>query len=406
MLKDKAKKVALSFARHKTDNTGCCICNSENGHSKSYMQEVARLCKEQGIDCIISDQADDHGTLRPFLRRATAFGASILYVRHTNAGGDGTARGQRVLCHPNSAKLAQELCNVRQPLLDSLGYKGDKSKIVTNTNLIEIMESTMPCIYDELFFHNNCEDMKFSHKYEHELAKNTVQYFCKMFGMEYKDTDTPKPIEPEVPTYSEFVLKGKFTSKKVIYSSASNANSKTSPLSLQSSYQDKELVADEIYYSGNVARHGNIGFFNASEVEFGNTAPTPPSIKENPYKEPTKNISNGSRGEDVKWVQWELKEKGYDIGRAGIDGICGRDTVTAIKAFQKASNIAVDGICGVSTRKAFKGEAVAPSKPNLEQVARDVINGKYGNGAERKKRLEQAGYNAKEVQKKVNDILK
>ena len=43
------------------------------------------------------------------------------------------------------------------------------------------------------------------------------------------------------------------------------------------------------------------------------------------------------------------------------------------------------------------------NKPNIEQMARDVISGKYGNGEERKKRL---GNLFDEVQKRVNEILR
>lgn len=46
------------------------------------------------------------------------------------------------------------------------------------------------------------------------------------------------------------------------------------------------------------------------------------------------------------------------------------------------------------------------SKKSVEEVAREVIAGKWGNGAERKKKLTAAGYNYTEVQKKVNQLLK
>lgn len=45
-------------------------------------------------------------------------------------------------------------------------------------------------------------------------------------------------------------------------------------------------------------------------------------------------------------------------------------------------------------------------KNNLDNIAREVIAGKYGNGDERKKNLEKAGYNYNEVQQKVNELLK
>lgn len=43
---------------------------------------------------------------------------------------------------------------------------------------------------------------------------------------------------------------------------------------------------------------------------------------------------------------------------------------------------------------------------DLTQVAKDVINGKYGNGKERIDKLTKAGYNYKEVQKIVNSLLR
>ena len=50
------------------------------------------------------------------------------------------------------------------------------------------------------------------------------------------------------------------------------------------------------------------------------------------------------------------------------------------------------------------GAAAVPAK-TVDQIAREVIAGKWGNGAERKKRLEAAGYNYTEVQKKVNELI-
>ena len=43
---------------------------------------------------------------------------------------------------------------------------------------------------------------------------------------------------------------------------------------------------------------------------------------------------------------------------------------------------------------------------DLIKVAKDVINGKYGNGKERIDKLTKAGYNYEEVQKIVNSLLK
>lgn len=44
-------------------------------------------------------------------------------------------------------------------------------------------------------------------------------------------------------------------------------------------------------------------------------------------------------------------------------------------------------------------------KLSIEEIAKQVINGKYGNGMERKIKLENEGYNYSEVQNKVNELL-
>nr|DAZ28804.1 MAG TPA: peptidoglycan hydrolase [Caudoviricetes sp.] len=51
------------------------------------------------------------------------------------------------------------------------------------------------------------------------------------------------------------------------------------------------------------------------------------------------------------------------------------------------------------------GKQVYPTKKSIDEVAREVIQGKWGNGAERKKRLTNAGYDYNEVQKKVNQMI-
>lgn len=61
-----------------------------------------------------------------------------------------------------------------------------------------------------------------------------------------------------------------------------------------------------------------------------------------------------------------------------------------------------DLFCGNSTATPSQ----EPSKKSTEEIAREVIKGLWGNGAERKKRLTEAGYNYSTIQKKVNQLLK
>ena len=46
------------------------------------------------------------------------------------------------------------------------------------------------------------------------------------------------------------------------------------------------------------------------------------------------------------------------------------------------------------------------NKKSVDTVAREVIQGKWGNGADRKKRIASAGYDYAAVQKRVNELLR
>ena len=52
------------------------------------------------------------------------------------------------------------------------------------------------------------------------------------------------------------------------------------------------------------------------------------------------------------------------------------------------------------------GKVVYPVKKSVDEIAREVIQGKWGNGADRKNRLANAGYDYNAVQKYVNELMK
>lgn len=71
----------------------------------------------------------------------------------------------------------------------------------------------------------------------------------------------------------------------------------------------------------------------------------------NPYPEPTKNVKLNTKGNDARWLQFALNEKGgYKLI---VDGIAGPLTIGALKDFQEHHGLVVDGICGVKTRAAL-----------------------------------------------------
>lgn len=73
-------------------------------------------------------------------------------------------------------------------------------------------------------------------------------------------------------------------------------------------------------------------------------------------------VKDGSRGHAVRKVQSLLIAQGFLTGDA--DGVCGPQTVAAIKNFQKENGLADDGICGEDTYAILSGGV--PYEPPAE----------------------------------------
>lgn len=97
---------------------------------------------------------------------------------------------------------------------------------------------------------------------------------------------------------------------------------------------------------------------------------------------------------------------------AGLKGC--KDYKKAVKIIKAGgyatSTTYVQKLCSIIEKwnltKYDKKESSAPAKKSIDTLAKEVIQGKWGNGEERKKRLTDAGYDYNAVQKRVNEILK
>ena len=92
------------------------------------------------------------------------------------------------------------------------------------------------------------------------------------------------------------------------------------------------------------------------------------------------------------------------VAREVINGKWGNgaDRMATLKAAvydAAALQARVNEICGMS------GAAGPAPAANIDAIARDVINGAYGNGADRMNRLKGAGYDPNAVQARVNQML-
>lgn len=112
-------------------------------------------------------------------------------------------------------------------------------------------------------------------------------------------------------------------------------------------------------------------------------------------------------------MNWQLKELGGKIGTSSSS------SGSSKKSNEELANEVIQGKWGNGaerknrlTKAGYDYRDIQNlvnqklSKKSNEEIATEVIQGKWGNQPERQKRLEEAGYNYKEIQKIVNERLK
>lgn len=172
-------KLYLSAAAHQYDNpTKCPGQCGENVHCKAYMDLVESRMKELGVMVKRGyTTAVGNAAMQQRVAEANAWGADLYYVAHTNAGG---GRYSLTLCWSDAASKA------KAAVIGKYRKSVSTHKIRTRTDLYEIRATKMPCLYDELFFHDNAEDCKWFHSGGMEqMAEETVQALCELLDVTY-----------------------------------------------------------------------------------------------------------------------------------------------------------------------------------------------------------------------------
>lgn len=107
----------------------------------------------------------------------------------------------------------------------------------------------------------------------------------------------------------------------------------------------------------------------------------------------------------------KVKAAGFDTYMVQVGGLYKIQVgAYAVKANAEAmlKKITAKGFSAYITTATGTAVAVTPepAKKSIDEIAKEVINGKWGNGAERKQRLTAAGYDYSTVQNRVNELCK
>lgn len=120
-------------------------------------------------------------------------------------------------------------------------------------------------------------------------------------------------------------------------------------------------------------------------------------------------LEKGDSGLKVKTMQTMLIACGYSCGASGADGDFGSGTDSGLRSFQKANGLTVDGKYGPKSKakleELYNKKMGGSAKKSVDELAQEVIAGKWGSGDSRKTALKNAGYDYAAVQKRVNEIL-
>lgn len=189
-----SKKIYLSAAAHAIDNrTQCPGTCSENTHCKQYMDIVETRLKELGFE-VLRGGKDLTGSQAMTTRVTEANKAKVdlYYVAHSNAGG---GRYSMTMHYPNAVSKAK--AEVFHKYRKSMNHK-----IKARSDLYEINMTSMICLYDELFFHDNAQDCAWFHNGGMKImAEEAIQAICEICGVQYKQHVDEKTDEPaQTPT--------------------------------------------------------------------------------------------------------------------------------------------------------------------------------------------------------------
>lgn len=293
-------KICIDAGHGNTDSGAVGIGGRrEKDDNLKMALDLQKRFKAIGWEVVMTRTADTYPTLTERCNIANNAKADVFISCHRNAFSDPNANGYEILHDPTASKKSIELAGEIAKRVGALGLKLRHGNGVVSQSATVLKRTKMPANTLEFGFVTNVADNKsFDSKFS-ELMQCVVDGVVAIFGGESKPTPAPTPTPKPQKTKKDRIK--------------------------------------EVQRIVGVTADGIIG------------KNTEAAIKKNMLmlKSPM------MRGAFANWTQTRLKELGYNLGKAGVDGIYGHASKDAVVAFQRKVGITADGIVGVNTVKAL-----------------------------------------------------
>lgn len=301
----------------------------------------------------------ENNSLSAVANSANAWGADLFVSNHFNAGG---GKGYEALVH-NKDRIALGKVFEKHVLAAGQNSRGVKLR----PNLAVLRLTDMPAVLNEGAFVDNWDDIK-NWNDDSELKKLGIAYAEAAAEFLNLDSKVITPIKPVVQPVS-----------KIIYRVRKSWSDTKSQIGAYQVLDNAKKACDD----------AGVGYYVYDES--GNAV----------Y--PIVSTSNSLNiGDEIKLVA----DAKYTSGRSIPNWVINSKLyVREIRGNEIVfSTLKVGAVTGVVSKEYVIGSE-QEQKKSVAEIAKEVICGNWGNGAERIQRLKAAGYDPNEVQRKVNELL-
>lgn len=313
-------KIALTAGHYKGTAGKRCMKRFDPNETREWVlnnriaDKVEKLLQDYtGYELLRTDDTTGERdvSLTDRTNAANNFGANFYLSIHHNAGiGGGSGGGivAYVYSYPSIASLEWQK-DLYDALIESTGLRGNRSVPLAKANLHECRETHMPTVLLELGFMDSSVDVPIilSEEYADNCAKAIVKVLAKRGNLTKNPAVVVKPtFKPEPETKPE--VKPAFTVKE----------------------WQEAAIADGFAFP----KYGADGFWG-SECEGVATG----AIVKRRASYTNRNLTR-------------LVQRAVGVA---VDGLCGKDTDAAIRAYQSANGLSADGAVGINTWKRMLG---------------------------------------------------